>query len=328
MVITDARPSDEALAEILQPWHEYECTGVDDQYVVDVDVTDEVMSSWAETTEVVKLADGTMKSRYAAEFYVEEGTGWDKKRTFVQPAGTEIVTISRCELAAIEGETLAEWAKDYHGYVMNAEGRFIRRTNPNRKWDWWVIGGRWSGLLKMKVGIKPLRGRPGAFGNEPEAGHGDMAMLSEIDIDGMRTAAAERAGELWDKARAAAADCEIPLSWDKVREAGPTIEEARTAYWAQPAIVAIKSAFPEQFDIDEEIAALSVSREEACAAAADGALTTYAVVKDGKWYEKGQMGWFGMSHGEMSQSDWNRQTAELLAGLAPTTWLTIVDCHI
>ena len=24
---------------------------------------------------------------------------------------------------------------------------YTRNTNPNAKWDWWVIGGRWNGLL-------------------------------------------------------------------------------------------------------------------------------------------------------------------------------------
>lgn len=28
----------------------------------------------------------------------------------------------------------------------------VRRTNPNAKWDWYQIGGRWSGSLKLKQG--------------------------------------------------------------------------------------------------------------------------------------------------------------------------------
>ena len=38
LVVTDQYPSDEVLTETLQPWHEYECTGIKDQYVVDLDM--------------------------------------------------------------------------------------------------------------------------------------------------------------------------------------------------------------------------------------------------------------------------------------------------
>ena len=32
----------------LQPFHEFECTGIDDEYVQDVDITDEVLASTME----------------------------------------------------------------------------------------------------------------------------------------------------------------------------------------------------------------------------------------------------------------------------------------
>ena len=45
LVITpDNNPG--TLEAALQPFHEYECTGIEDQYVVDVDVTDEVEKAW------------------------------------------------------------------------------------------------------------------------------------------------------------------------------------------------------------------------------------------------------------------------------------------
>lgn len=61
-------------------------------------------------------------------------------------------------------ETFLDWAKDWYGYEVVRHGRkraepgsyiqldrdgnvasIIRRTNPNAKWDWWCVGGRYSG---------------------------------------------------------------------------------------------------------------------------------------------------------------------------------------
>lgn len=41
LVVTDSKPSAKDLARILLPWHEFECTGLDNKYVVDVDKTNE-----------------------------------------------------------------------------------------------------------------------------------------------------------------------------------------------------------------------------------------------------------------------------------------------
>lgn len=36
----------------------------------------------------------------------------------------------------------------------DAEGRRITTYNPDSKWDWWVVGGRWEGYLTLKSGEK------------------------------------------------------------------------------------------------------------------------------------------------------------------------------
>jgi hypothetical protein len=46
-----------------------------------------------------------------------------------------------------EGKPLnEEWALGWNGAELK-DGRYYRRTNVNRKWDWWQIGGRWTGML-------------------------------------------------------------------------------------------------------------------------------------------------------------------------------------
>jgi hypothetical protein len=41
--------------------------------------------------------------------------------------------------------------------------------NPDGKWDWWELGGRWLGLFEVRSRLQPAYlGRPGTFGNTPE----------------------------------------------------------------------------------------------------------------------------------------------------------------
>jgi len=62
--------------------------------------------------------------------------------------------------------------------------------------------------------------------------------------------------------------------------------------------------------------------------ARDAALVPFAIVKDGKWYGKGEMGWWGMAFDEKDTNDWNAEVQRLYEDLPPDTMLTLVDCHI
>src|SRR5690554_2079089 len=48
--------------------------------------------------------------------------------------------------------TFEEFCKEWHGIEPNEQGRFGYLSNPNAKWDWYVIGGRWSGYFKALPG--------------------------------------------------------------------------------------------------------------------------------------------------------------------------------
>jgi len=57
-------------------------------------------------------------------------------------------------------------------------------------------------------------------------------------------------------------------------------------------------------------------------------LNVHAVVKNGKWFEYGEMGWFGVSINEKEVKDWQGELRDLLADVSDDTLLTVVDCHI
>ena len=58
------------------------------------------------------------------------------------------------------------------------------------------------------------------------------------------------------------------------------------------------------------------------------AFTTWAVVHEGQWIEKGSMGWWGISTGDVDQDEWETRVSELVETMPADHWLAVVDCHI
>lgn len=44
------------------------------------------------------------------------------------------------------------WEYMSTGYITDRAGNLYTTSNPDGKWDWWVEGGRWEGLLRLKNG--------------------------------------------------------------------------------------------------------------------------------------------------------------------------------
>lgn len=55
----------------------------------------------------------------------------------------------------------------------------------------------------------------------------------------------------------------------------------------------------------------------------------HALLVNGRWLERGRMGWFGMVLEPMGDNEWEAEVREVLATVPdPTTRLTLIDCHI
>jgi hypothetical protein len=91
-------------------------------------------------------------------------------------------------------EATAKWFNDKWGedesegtYGADEEGMYQWSTyNPQSKWDWWALGGRWTGFYKLNDGSKGILGEPGAFGNIAADGV-DVARKGDIKVDEDRT---------------------------------------------------------------------------------------------------------------------------------------------
>jgi hypothetical protein len=271
--------------EQLQPYHEYECTGTEDEYVV-----------------------------------------------FVPAKETEEELQAKFEENKEDYKSFEQFMSDWYGYRQNEEGVWGNKTNPNSKWDWYTVGGRWSGFFKTKEGVEGLLGRPGVFGNEPQEGGADIIRKGDVDWEGMREEAGVEAAKKWDVVNEGIKDTPEHESWESIRERmKDEIDEAREIYHNQERVKAFKEVCNKHQDLFGWFSSVEeylCDKETYVERAKNSSITTYAVVKDGVWYQKGSMGWWGMSSDEMSQDEWNQKYWELIQSVPDDEILTLVDCHI
>ena len=220
-----------------------------------------------------------------------------------------------------------------NGYKKNmAEEKYGYYENINAKWDWYVLGGRWTGFLKLKDGAEGQVGEAGLMTSSARPGFGDSAIKNNIDFDGMRKSEAEDAGKTWDKVTRILGDVERPYSWEYVRESifPGKLQEARDYYNNQAANKKIdewnRKNNHSLFGVNP--LDFMITKEEHCAKAAESAISTFAVLKDGVWYSNGETGWWGTVSGEKDQSDWNKEISKMIESLDGDTLISIYDCHI
>lgn len=262
----------------LAPYHEFECTGRDDEYVQNVDRLDDVKSNY----------ETHGKDKPLAEF-VEGWYGWKP--------------------VAIGNEPDLSNGHKYGWFRINDSGELIEaidRTNPNKKWDWYKIGGRWRNWIPRKGG-----------------GDCDSCLRRDFDIERKRNERGDEAADLWDHAYSIHKG-ESWRTWESLGDM--EIEAKRKAYWDQEPLKAMRK--DEKLKCEEDYDQFQQPREAFVQAARDRAVSTYAIVKDGKWFSKGEMGWFGISFDEVGQENWNAEVSKMLDELPGDTLLTVVDCHI
>lgn len=370
----------------LQPFHEFECTGTDDQYVLDVDITDEVRAEYERDTLTVYSVDGKdvddsalfrdptsaevarhgpmLGSSYGGGCSWEsrdwgDGRGyrakvWDPESFGATSRGVpcaermtlaEYVEYSRGEKDIVgpgEEPDLGDSAK--YGYMrVDVDGKIvqiIKRTNPNAKWDWWVLGGRWCGFFPVKpdlamtelAGIKAGQGAGAASGLRPDRGNADQLRVSEVDFATARSEAEAHAHELFDRWERLVAVHGRAKSWTECLDGHQGDRDAaREVYNSQPLVNAADRSREDGgmgFRLGCWIIALGYDRELYVTKQRNAALVPYAVVYNGKWTAKGEMGWWSCSDDKVSEAGWCERVARLYDDLPPDTLLTLVDCHI
>lgn len=223
-----------------------------------------------------------------------------------------------------EEEALA-YAKENH---MDEDE--VYRENPNAKWDWYVVGGRWGGYFAPKPGKKGRIGEPSTFdkidGDKRDHSRADIIRKGDIDVIGMRQAAEDKAALEYDKVLTAFGGS-IPnfTHWeDMLKKNFPDHEKTREAYHSQEAIKRAKELKLDSFYFNLED--YDCTKDEFIKRARDRALATFAVVRNGEWFEKGSMGWWGTVRDE--DDNWDEEFNKMFDEIPDDEILVVVDCHI
>ena len=168
----------------------------------------------------------------------------------------------------------SRYLEEYHGLEKNEDtGKYGYMENPNAKWDWYVLGGRWSGTFTLKDGTIC-----------------DQAPKGEIDFDKMIKSQREEALENWK-------ETEEMLS--------------------KPNDLLTLMAYGREDEDTQE------SYVERCSR-----FSSFAVLKDGEWFERGSMGWWGSVSDAKADGDWDEELKKLLLDIPDHTLLSSYDCHI
>jgi len=350
VLVVTATGSKDDITKALAPFHEYECTGIDDEFVVDVDRTADLLQEFAKATVIrMKGPDGTLHDRFDAagnwktQFSKLKDDGRFVDRVEFVPPGYE-----RVEVPASDVMAAADWISDHHGWPISGEeavGNYgyiqidaqrnvvkcIDRTNPNAKWDWWQIGGRWANMLRTTAGSTCDSARKR-----------DLAMAAMQEAARLERLAAVRRVYARIKAKTGASDEQITRDW-------ATFTALRTKLFNEYNSVGgtgIKiwdyakqqsSEFARLYevgivDIGFNFDSARVPEDEPDPFAwveKATALNTFAFLGlDGVWRERGQMGWWACVSDEKQAGDWEAEYAKALDEVPEDHFLTIVDCHI
>lgn len=373
-VLVPAEDRDE-LDRMLLPYHEYECTGIEEytEWVIEhpADVAEEHAREFVNNKYVQE--NPKMKEKY--EQYLEDG---DIESIF----------------------------SDWEGTEKDADGNFGRRTNPNAHWDWWSVGGRWTGLLRliptdgegmkrndrevagMSKGevdilakmylerpckfnhvIKKYEGRsneiaehviriaeeqngfirpesaengePGVFGHvNTDPTRADTAFVEDVDWWGMYDKLITGEMETYYEFQANLLDAmsnpdgtpqEILAKAtqtfeDDTRNCNNVFKSAEDyAYtmMAEEGMDFFMVPFSELADMF-----YMTPNEYRAKVIANSALTYAFIDMDGKWNQKAEMGWFGMSDPDGATEGYGMAFWEFIESLPDGTRVWVVDCHI
>ncbi len=344
--------TEELLTPMMQPWHEFECTGYDDEYVRDMNITEDALSILDK-----EVWFGAPLKPGASELPEENGVyytyGEDRAKEHLVDGGTKG---TKREYIAQAGISEVEYIVDYYGYKVvgpdeeldregdhkygylrvDADGGLVQvvdRTNPNKKWDYWLIGGRYSNRLRVKGHPVPC----------------NVAQYGQLDLDAMKASITS------DRDKYVGAACrgviekhphldrreicriwsdfvplqeELRADMEKLAKRPDNYSEWVTANYPsndarhQCFKHGIQSAFYWHAGVPDTVADIDAWIND------PEPLSMFAFLHEDTWNERGEMGWWATVTDEKDEAVWQRACRELFDSLEPTDWIAIVDCHI
>lgn len=372
LVVTKEDPSTNpsVLTLALAPFHQFECTGHDDKYIQDIDLTEELLHSYL-SRKVDKyslngqILDQEACYRAATEEELNSNPLWPTwgtwknthirtyegmKQVFAPPTGAIKVEIPNQELISFEdyvkeqyGYSLVTDSKDIdknethkYGYVLKTktDTKVIQRTNPSYKWDWWVLGGRWSNELATQ----------GKVCNTTALGALDIAHMTKVQRRQRIEAIYTWLNSLKDLPITITGSCqnqeqlEAILQHPTLRDLDKQLKQLRLRlseiadYIAKnPKVTDLVShtLTKEEQELRNRMwdVPYPLDKDPTEWLNEPATLHAFAVLdSNGVWHAAGEMLMFGCVKDEKEQ--WSAQFINLVENIAPNHFISLVDCHI
>lgn len=295
------QPGGKTVEELLAPFQENNMGDCPKMYLSFIDAEAEGRLEYQnESVEMVKTPDGRLLFSWDEAFRVSGSIGCFGGGTHRIPDGYHVVRVPFSEKYSSFDEFMQNW----HGYSSrdSETGKYGYWENPNAKWDYWRIGGRCRGLVKAKKGTLGELAWEHTIGSdfyEDKESHFDSATIEELDFN-PNLQAYNRALRFWEVAIEGKPLCD-----------GEKMMDFRALYK--------REWYLKRYGDKETYAKTESS------------FSTFAVVTpDGKWYQQGDMGWWGVSSETHDEAlDWLLHYKERFIDTVQPNWtLTVVDCHI
>lgn len=164
----------------LEPFQENNMDDCPKKYMEWVSKTDELKENFEnDSREMLVLANGDVVEPYDDKYMNPEKFGISfggEKPNYIYPEGSVLKEFPMTKIY----KDVGEYAKDYEGYTIDPEkGEYGYWHNPNSKWDWYQMGGRFSDRLLFKDGVE-----------------GNSCLVKHLDWEGMKANRIKKA-EIW-----------------------------------------------------------------------------------------------------------------------------------
>ena len=285
------------VSELLAPYQENNMEDCPKEFLTFNDVEGEYRERYeTEGCEFVFMPDGRRLLPWDEEFRVEGSVGFGAGSHKV-PDHLEQRKIPYKEIFATFDDYMREWC-DYEKDLET--GKYGYWENPNAKWDWWIMGGR------FRAAIHASNGECAPY---PEYNFGKTTWKEATDYPPEHFDHAKLGDMIWD--RDEAAEKRASDRW----RAWVDGEEVEGMGKPWPLDVSFVKRYG-----DRETYMLCEST-----------MWWRAVITpDGKWHEVGKMGWFACSSESNEELvEWAKTFKErFIDPYPPEHTLTVVDCHI
>ncbi len=245
---------------------------------------------------------------------------------------------------------MSDW-RGQKGFIDEKGIGYFSTYNSDSKWDWYQLGGRWTGFFKLKPVLSIATDNKAfivhngftngelenlktmyqenknkfdcvinKYGNKKE----EIINFIEADLenDSVEVFPEHKIGMpgiQTDSQKRGYADQAYKRDIDFKGMKTEAIEKAKKS-WMQAKTKNIAERFF-IYGIDE-----NTTKDQYIEQAKTN--TSFAVVKDGKWYERGTMGWWGVVSDRKNPDAWDDEYNKLLDNVPDDTLLSLYDCHI